>query len=141
MNVGFLIGCSEYADPIPSLRFGASDAVSFAETLRRTCGLDDDSLLLLSDEAGADNAKPRFTNVLRHLSLGRQRFGASRVDTLFFFFSGHGYHSAADGNQYLLLADSVAEDLERTALPLQMLVSRLQEWNPRHLVLFVDALS
>jgi len=61
------------------------------------------------------------------------------VDTLFFFFSGHGYHSTRDGNEYLLMSDSVADDLEATSISLQTIVARLQEWEPRHLVLFIDA--
>ncbi|GAA1557531.1 Hsp70 family protein [Kribbella sancticallisti] len=139
MNLAVVVGCATYEHPIPSLRFASADARRMADTLRTTCGLQDDEILLLSEDAEDLRSRPTFTNVLRTLSRARQYGRTANLDTLFFFFSGHGYHSVEDGSEYLLLGDSVAEDLERTALAVQTVIARLQEWGPRHLVLLVDA--
>ena len=139
MNMAIIVGCATYEHPIPALRYASNDARRMADTLRTTCGLTSDEILVLREDVEDPRSRPTFTNVLRTLSKARQHGRPTNLDTLFFFFSGHGYHSVADGNEYLLLADSVAEDLERTALSVQIVVARLQEWGPRHLVLLVDA--
>ena len=139
MNLAFVVGCSAYADPIPSLKYAARDAERFVAALRDTCGLSREEIYLLCDAAG-EKRRPEYTSVLRMLSHGRQSVsdGVS-VDVLFFFFSGHGYHSLDTGEDYLLMSDSVADDLEATALSLPNVTKRLAKWKPRHLVLFVDA--
>ncbi|WP_109505512.1 Hsp70 family protein [Nocardioides speluncae] len=139
MNLAVVVGCSAYEDPIPSLRFASDDARRIADTLQSTCGLDANAIVVLNEEDAAPRTRPTFTNVLRTLSRARLQGPPPNLDTLFFFFSGHGYHSMSDGHEYLLLGDSVGEDLEHTALSVQTVVARLQEWSPRHLVLLVDA--
>lgn len=139
MNLAVVVGCSQYADPIPSLRYGAADATQFTQTLHSTCGLGPDEVIVLSDESTSAAEKPNFTNLLRLLGRGRERAAQLTIDILFFFFSGHGYHSVRDGNDYLLLADTVVDELERTSVSLQTVVARLTEWHPKHLVLFIDA--
>jgi hypothetical protein len=116
MNLAIVVGCATYEHPIPALRFASNDACRMADTLQTTCGLESDEILLLNEDVKDPRSGPTFTNVLRTLSKARQHGPPTNLDILFFFFSGHGYHSVADGSEYLLLGDSVREDLERTAL-------------------------
>lgn len=140
MNLAFVIGCSAYEDPIPSLRFAADDAVAFAAVLREACGLSPEEIVLLHDGAEDPRSRPSFTHIRRTLAQGARATAAgTAVETLFFFFSGHGYHSDGTGDDYLLAADSVADDLENTALPIREIVRLLATWRPRHVVMFLDA--
>lgn len=148
MKAAIVVGCDTYTAPIPGLRYASNDANRVAAMLEAACGVPAENIWLLSTPAADDItaevpgqtnwSAPTFTGLLRALNGGGQS-PPTNVETLFFYFSGHGYHAEADGTQYLLLSDSLAEDLSRTALSMQTVVAKLQAWNPRHLVMFVDA--
>lgn len=144
MKAAIVVGCSDYEHPIPSLRYASADAERFAAVLESTCGVPPENIWLLnnavaSSEHGTTRKAPTYTNLLRTVTLARGRTPPKDLETLFFFFSGHGYHGTDDATQYLLMSDSVGADIEHTAISLQTLMARLSEWKPRHLVMFVDA--
>lgn len=56
-----------------------------------------------------------------------------------FFFSCHGFHSTADGSEYLLLADSIDEVLEETSVRFELVLELLRAVKADHVVLFLDA--
>ena len=80
--------------------------------------------------------RPTRTNILRVLtSPDRARPG----ELVFFFFSGHGFQSAADSAQYLLPIDCVRDAVEETSLRFDSVLRYLQAHDPRHVLLFLDA--
>ncbi|WP_461119573.1 Hsp70 family protein [Saccharothrix stipae] len=82
-------------------------------------------------------ALPTRSNVLRTLASLATR--PEPIDTLHFFFSGHGYHSWADGSDYLMVVDSIAEAMEETSLRFELLLRLIKESGARHTVLYLDA--
>ena len=138
MNLAFSVGCSEYADPIPNLRYAARDAQRFASLMSSACGLREEEIRVFSD-LEPDLPSPTFTSVLRQVAAGEERVRRGLNVDILFFFSGHGYHSARTGEDYLLLSDSVPGNFDRTALRMNEVVTALLGWEPRQLVLFIDA--
>jgi molecular chaperone DnaK (HSP70)/uncharacterized caspase-like protein len=135
-NGAVVIGCSGYEDPdIAALRYAHNDASRVAATLTGACGVADDMLLVLSDDARDAGLKPTRTNIVRRVS-GWDRLPV--IDgILFCFFSGHGFESG--GDQYLLPVDCVRGVLEDTSVRFDLLLRMLSVSPARHVVLFLDA--
>jgi molecular chaperone DnaK len=135
-NGAVVVGCSGYEDPdIAALRYAHNDAALVAATLAGACGVADDMLLVLSDDARDAGLKPTRTNIVRRVS-GWDRLPV--IDgILFCFFSGHGFESG--GDQYLLPVDCVRAVLEDTAVRFDLLLRMLSVSPARHVVLFLDA--
>ncbi|MGO9077536.1 MAG: Hsp70 family protein [Streptosporangiaceae bacterium] len=136
MNGAIVIGCSAYEDSsLSQLRFAHRDAKRIAMTLLETCGVSEETLLILCDDA-PESRRPTRTNVLRAIT-DRDRLNA--VDgVLFFFFSGHGFQ-AADEVQYLLPIDCVRGALTDTSLRFDSMLRYLGEARADHSVLLLDA--
>lgn len=137
MSTAIVVGCSGYEDPdISPLRYAHIDANLVAEVFKEVCGLQDSEVVLLADNADDPRMRPTRTNILRNLtSSGRAEAG----ELTFFFFSGHGFQSAQDGAQYLLPVDCVRGALEETSLRFDSVMRHLQDRDPRHVLLFLDA--
>ena len=135
-NGAVVIGCSGYEDPdISELRYAHRDAARIASTLSSICGIAEDMLLVLSDDAADSSLKPTRTNIVRQLS-GWDRLPV--IDgILFCFFSGHGFQS--DGIQYFLPIDCVRSMLVETAVKFDLLLRMLSVSPARHVVLLLDA--
>jgi molecular chaperone DnaK (HSP70) len=135
-----VVGCSRYDDSdIANLSYAHRDASRFAQVLRDVCGLPDDQILTLYDDVPDPRLAPTRANVLREISRGAQLARTGTVDLLFFFFSGHGFHSPVSGGDYFLLRDSWVTSLEDSSLSFDLVVRQLQGWQARHVLLFLDA--
>lgn len=131
-----IIGCSTYQDSgIAALRYAHQDAKRFAATLAEVCGVPADMQLLLADGANDDGLVPTRTNIVRQLTDWDRL--AAIDETLFCFFSGHGFQA---GNEwYLLPLDCVRGALEDTSLRFEFLLRMLSVSPARHVVLLLDA--
>jgi molecular chaperone DnaK len=61
-----------------------------------------------------------------------------RIDRLFFFFSGHGFHSSRDNSDYLIPQDGVVTSLEDTSVSFRLVVELLGSWKADSTFLFLD---
>ncbi len=139
MNVVFAIGCKRYRDPdAAQLKYADQDAKRFVETAMGTQDSDDTEQYLLHDEHENEDFRPTRSNILRFLSLGRNRDKSTELDFLFFYFSGHGW-SSQDGTDYLLTSDALVAMPEDTAISVRKLEGHLRNWEAKHVVLFIDA--
>lgn len=137
-HYGVVIGCSRYDDPrIADLKYAHEDAVRFATNLTAVAGVAENAITVLHDGAGSPRHVPTRSNVLRAVTALANT--SEPIDTLHFFFSGHGYHSWNDGSDYLLVNDSISEAFDQTSLQFGLLVQLLQNSGARHTVLYLDA--
>ena len=138
MKIAFIIGCSGYDDPdIANLKYSDNDASDFAQTIQKNCGFDEENIFLLS----GNNPKRRFwptkSNIIRTLKPRREQL--PRLNTLWFFFSGHGLHSLRDRQDYLVPQDAAANELEDSSIPFEKLINYLKGWGAENTVIFLDA--
>ena len=139
MNVGVVVGCSRYDDPrIADLKYAHEDANRVAALLSDVAGVHEDALVVLHDGMPDPLLRPTRSNLIREL-VRVSRSLTQPVDVLMFFFSGHGFHSTADGSEYLLLADSIDEVLEETSVRFELVLELLRAVRADHVVLFLDA--
>ncbi|MEV6399749.1 Hsp70 family protein [Streptomyces sp. NPDC051907] len=131
------VGCSHYEDEdIADLRFAHLDAIRMREMFTTSMDIPAGAVFTFAD--GLPDASPTRINVLHTLSR-LARHAADPIDRLFFFFSGHGFHSTADGNDYLITSESITSALEETSLRFELLVRLLRDTGARHIVLLLDA--
>jgi hypothetical protein len=105
VNVAFVVGCTKYENPgISKLEFANEDASSVARVLHQQCGVPTTYLFLFEDNSVDSRMQPRRNNVIRELAapLHPQHRLTTSIEHLFFFFSGHGFHSQVDDKDYLL---------------------------------------
>ena len=127
-----VIGVSEYEN-VPKLKYGDKDARDVAVALR-VAGFEDSRLLILHDKD--TEAPPTRDKVFHHL--GRLKtFGLDADDLVLFYFSGHGMMQ--DNVDYLLPIGASDLALQDTALPVDIIVNRLQQTGSRQVVMFIDA--
>lgn len=137
MNVAVTVGCSHYEDEdIADLRFAHLDAMRMREMFMASMDIPAGAVFTFAD--GLPDAGPTRHNVLRTLSKLAWH-AADPIDRLFFFFSGHGFHSTADGNDYLITSESITSALEETSLRFELLVRMLRATGAMHIVLLLDA--
>jgi len=92
----FLVGNQRYADGyITQLRRSVDDAKDLAKDLEET-GFDKKNIKVVTDIRNKAGFDKEFDAFLKTVEKG---------DTVFFFFSGHGFGVEADNNNYLLFTD------------------------------------
>lgn len=139
MNVGVAVGCSRYDDPrIADLKYAHEDANRVAALMSGVAGVHEDALVVLHDGMDDLSLRPTRGNLIHEL-VRLSRSLTEQVDVLMFFFSGHGFHSTADGSEYLLLTDSIDEVLEETSVRFELVLELLRAVKADHVVLFLDA--
>lgn len=137
MNRAIVIGCREYNDVgIASLHFADMDAQAVAGVFHTSCGVPSSDMVTLPS-VGAP-ANPTRNAIIRALTPPEGTRSNKQPDKLFFFFSGHGFHSNADDQDYLMPCDAVVQALEETSIRLDTVLSLLKRWNPKNIVLFLD---
>ncbi len=137
MNVAVAVGCSRYEDEdIADLSFAHRDALRIRDMLTASMDIPMDAVFAFAD--GLADALPTRHNVLRALSK-LATHATAPIDRLFFFFSGHGFHSTVDGNDYLITQESITSALEETSLSFDLLVRMLRATGAAHVVLLLDA--
>ncbi|MEV6549245.1 Hsp70 family protein [Streptomyces sp. NPDC051597] len=137
MNVALLVGCSHYEDDdIADLRFAHLDALRMREVFIDSMDVPEEAVFTFAD--GLPEVGPTRHNVIRTLSKLAKR-AAAPIDRLYFFFSGHGFHSTGDGEDYLITREALTDALEDTSLNFAFLLRMLQATGARHVVLLLDA--
>jgi len=99
VSAAVIVGCSEYDDPeIADLDFAYEDAARAAVMLQTVAGVNPANIRTLRDQSD-QTLLPTRTNLLRVMtSLGREL--PQPPDMLYFFFSGHGFHSPEKDSDY-----------------------------------------
>jgi hypothetical protein len=127
MNALLCVGCNRYTH-LPDLSGAEKDAKTVYSVLENG-GMkysDSASLLLLSPTA------PEITAALNQISSS-----GSEVETLTFFFAGHGGVKA--GSFYLCTSESTTDRLSMTAYPIVSLFQMIGEFSPRQVNIIIDA--
>ena len=127
-----LIGINDYF-VLNALSCARQDAEAFAQTLRTHCGFGPNELTLMTCRSeGATRATSRFIEqALADLTEARD------LDLLIFGFWGHGF-APQPGRRYLCGIDTVENDLERTAVPLDLAKAKLAQVGSLDTVLVLD---
>lgn len=138
MKLAFVIGCSSYDDPdIADLDFSDDDAKDFAAAIEKNCGFSQEDIRILSSNHSDRRFWPTKSNIIRLLKPRLQR--NPPIDTVWFFFSGHGLHSSRDQRDYLVPQDAAANELEDSSILFEKLLDYLRGWSAVNTVLFLDA--
>ncbi|MGW3066879.1 Hsp70 family protein [Streptomyces sp. NPDC001130] len=137
MNVALAVGCSHYEDDdIADLRFAHLDAQRMRQVFLDAMDVSDEAVFTFAD--GLPEAEPTRYNVIHTLSR-LAKYAAAPIDRLYFFFSGHGCHSTADGEDYLITRETLTDALAPTSLNFAFLLRMLRATGARHVVLLLDA--
>ena len=140
MRAAIIIGCSAYDDPqIADLNFAHRDGSGMAEALTRRCGVPPENLFKIlgaDDDAGRI---PTRSEVFRILARGPEIASRQSIETLFLFFSGHGWHARDTSTDYLVLKDTVPAALAHTALAFDVMIGMLTLWRAERTVVILDA--
>lgn len=126
-----LIGINEY-DFLGELSFARKDAQGFAAALRHHCGFSDNELTLMTC---ASRGGLRGLGDYMEVALGNLT-KISGLDLLIFGFWGHGF--APDGRRYLCGLDARDDDLERSAVSLDLVQARLAQTGALNTLLVLD---
>ena len=127
-----LVGVDNY-EFLGNLEFSRADAEGFADALVRFCGFEEDWIHLLTcGFHGAAKALSR--SVERALDDLTQE---KDLDLLVFGFWGHGFRPSAD-KCFLCGLDTAADDLERSAIHLDLVKARLCQAGARDTVIVLD---
>lgn len=136
-NLAIAIGVNHY-DYLQPLNYAKRDAMLMQEYLRDEAGFE--KVYFFSDDSpdiGGKSTRPTRTNLLRIL---RQLFETPFLgagDNFWFFFSGHGIRHA--GRDYLMPSDGDPEDIENTAISINLVTERLRRCGADNVVLILDA--
>ena len=127
-----LIGIDEYA-LLGDLRYARRDAEQFSSVLQERCGFDPGSVTLMSCHAkGGLLAQSRYIeNKLNDLKEERD------LDLLIVGFWGHGFAPQA-GQRYLCAVETIENDLERTAVSLEVVKAMLIQAQARDTLIILD---
>jgi molecular chaperone DnaK len=134
MRKALVVGCCKYDDPqIGNLKYAARDAVRFAETLTTYCGFRKDDVALLSDTSNLKPTRDSITTALASL------VNADDIELLIIFFSGHGFHYSADGEDYLAMPSTHYVVPHLTSLRYSELLQVVKAVGAVATVMFIDA--
>jgi uncharacterized caspase-like protein len=114
------------------LKYIRNDIFVSSDLLISTCGLEDNNVVIHTTQS---KKPPTRSGIIRSLIEPK----GQPVDRLFFFFSGHGFHSVKDDRDYLLPTDTVLGSLEETALSVESLLQYLRTWGAGKTFMFIDA--
>ncbi|MBE8987277.1 SUMF1/EgtB/PvdO family nonheme iron enzyme [Nostoc sp. LEGE 12450] len=136
-NWAIAIGINQYYYLQP-LNYAKRDALLMQEFLSNEAGFE--RIFFFSDdspELAGKSTRPTRTNLLRIL---RQLFDNPFMgggDNFWFFFSGHGMRHG--GRDYLIPCDGDPEDVENTAIAINVVTERLRRCGADNVVLILDA--
>ncbi|NJO42708.1 MAG: SUMF1/EgtB/PvdO family nonheme iron enzyme [Cyanobacteria bacterium CRU_2_1] len=139
-NWAIVIGINHYEHhPEYRLNYAVRDAELMGNFLCDFAGFSRDQVIFcLGDEHHrSDQTYPTRANLLKHLhrNLAPEKLG--NVDRLWVFFSGHGIN--ADGRDWLITSDCLAEDTQEFALPTDKIIKILRQHRKAEIVLVLDA--
>ncbi len=125
-----VIGIEDYRNltPTPGAR---GDAERFSDMLRHTLGVPQNNIHLITDSDATRG------DILAKLSWLQNNVPSD--GRIFFYFSGHGTPNVETGASYLLPYEGQPETLEYTGLPVDDVLSSLEESEARDILAFVDS--
>ena len=123
-----IVGVEKFVDPnIGAVGHAESDAKAVAAALEGIGWAKENQTVLLSADASQANVR---------YSLKQQLATATKDDTLFFFFSGHG--AALGTESHLIVRDSRLGDLKDTSLSLRDIFRWIDASSCQRVALFLD---
>ncbi|MEH2350157.1 MAG: SUMF1/EgtB/PvdO family nonheme iron enzyme [Nostoc sp.] len=136
-NWAIAIGINQY-DYLQPLNYAKQDALLMQEFLGNEAGFE--RIYFFSDDSPDIDGKPTRPNRANLLRVLRQLFEKPFMgggDNFWFFFSGHGMRHA--GRDYLMPCDGDPEDVESTAIAINVVTERLRRCGADNVVLILDA--
>jgi WD40 repeat protein/uncharacterized caspase-like protein/energy-coupling factor transporter ATP-binding protein EcfA2 len=132
-----LVGVNQYQDPqLPSLRYSAVDCQGLAAALT-TATNQHYSQIEVQIYHDFTSQLPLLNNV--RFGLQEIAKSAQTLDTILFYFSGHGILHPSTQQAFLCLADTEKNDIEKTGLPVQELLQIIGNSQAQHQVIWLDA--
>ncbi|BAY09356.1 nSTAND1 domain-containing NTPase [Calothrix sp. NIES-2098] len=132
-----LVGVNQYQDEqLPSLRYSAVDCQVLAEALAGATKeqFPQRQVTIYHDFA---NNLPLLATVRE--SLQQIAVDAQPIDTVLFYFSGHGMLQPNTQEAFLCLADTHKDNLEQTGLPVKELLAQLSKSGAQNQLVWLDA--
>jgi WD40 repeat protein/uncharacterized caspase-like protein len=132
-----LVGVNQYQDEqLPSLRYSAIDCQVLAEALAGATKeqFPQKQVKIYHDFA---NQLPLLATVRE--SLDQIAADAQPIDTVLFYFSGHGMLQPNTQEAFLCLADTQKDNLEETGLPVKELLAQLSKSGAQNQLVWLDA--
>ncbi|MCF2151558.1 GUN4 domain-containing protein [Desmonostoc muscorum LEGE 12446] len=131
-----LVGVNQYEDEqIPCLRYSAVDCQGLGEALNAaTMGFPQKDVRIYHDFA---QQQPRLENI--RTSLKEVAAATKSIDTVLFYFSGHGMLEPSSQQVVLCLQDTQKDNLINTGLKLQELLQLLENCPAQQQLLWLDA--
>lgn len=132
-----LVGVNKYQDEqLPSLRYSAIDCQILAEALAGATKeqFPQTQVKIYHDFA---NQLPLLATVRE--SLEQIAVDAQPIDTVLFYFSGHGMLQPNTQEAFLCLADTQKDNLEQTGLPVKELLAHLSKSGAENQLVWLDA--
>ena len=128
------IGVSNY-ESLGKLSYGAKDCISFANTLKTELGFTADSVSVLADQEGFQNANAETVKKALDAILSRAILDSG--DLFIVYFSGHGM-GLADGD-YWMPNDATVANAHKKGISVQGILERLSKKKLRNVVVVSDA--
>ena len=126
-----LIGINDY-DFLGELSFARKDAEDFSSALKSRCGFRDGEITLMT--CGSKGGLRGISRYIEHKLSDLTRL--RDLDLLIFGFWGHGF--APSGRRYLCGMDTEDDDLERTAVSLDLVKAKLAQTGALNTLLVLD---
>lgn len=130
-----LIGAEGY-HRATKLRFTVNDVDQLALTLRTRGGLEADSILKITDKESNPRFQPLRASILAELPKFLEQIG--RDDTVFVYFSGHGFRDG-EGRMYLAPLDCDPANAQPTAVSIQWFREQIASCKAKHKLLVLDS--
>ena len=127
-----LIGINDY-HLLNELKYARQDAEAFSEALQEYCGFSEDEITLMScDAPGSCRAQSAYIEqALTDLT------GFRNLDLLVFGFWGHGF-APEPGKRFLCGTHTMENQLERTAVSLDVVKARLSQVGAENTLMILD---
>ncbi|MEH2196006.1 MAG: caspase family protein [Nostoc sp.] len=131
-----LVGVNQYQDDgLPSLSYSTVDCQGLAEALVDAAAQFSQTEVKIYHDFAPQ--PPSLENI--RASLQQITTAAQSIDTVLFYFSGHGIVEPSTQQAFLCLADTQKSDLQNTALALQELLQLLGNSKAQNQLVWLDA--
>lgn len=139
-SYALIIGNSDYKNvPTLPVPFAVNDAAAMKQLFTRTMGIAEHNIIYLENSSLGDIQGQLGLNGGQ--GLFHKMVGADPVvDQVYVYYSGHGVPAKnKQWNAYLMMTDSVVDNIESTGYPLDTLYQQLSLLNAKNIYVFLDA--
>jgi uncharacterized caspase-like protein len=106
--------------------------------LTRFCGVEESNIAILITGAEDEGSRPARSNILSKAMDIVSLPGASQLNRVYLFLSGHGVVSPVDGRLYFVCQDTLPALLQDTAIDVGAIIDRLRMLGPSEIVVLLD---